>query len=113
MAVNRLGLRRITPLGNRGIVRVTIVTAALFFPSEVGAAFRWIQEVDNSGLAYPFAGLGSDATSALRMSFRNAIAVGPDGERLYRGAESQLKRQSDREQRFDELHTVFNGGPEC
>jgi Beta-propeller repeat len=86
MAVNRFRARRIKPLGNRDTLRVTIVTAALFLRVAGGAetppAFRWIQEVDNSGLAYPFAGLGTDAkgntyvagsTKSLNFPVKNAV----------------------------------------
>ena len=86
MGINRLHLRRIKALGNRDTLRVTIVTAALFLPLTVGAqtppSFRWIQEVDNSGLAYPFAGLGTDAqgntyvagsTKSVNFAVKNAV----------------------------------------
>ena len=86
MPINRLDLRRIKPLGNRDTLLVTILTVALFLPltatAQTQPAFRWIQEVDNSGLAYPFAGLGTDAqgntyvsgsTKSLNFPVKNAV----------------------------------------
>ncbi len=65
MPINPLDLRRITPLWNRDTVRVIFVTVGLFLALTVAAqtppSLRWIQQVDNSGLAYPVAGLGTDA----------------------------------------------------
>ena len=56
------------PLRRGDTARVAFVTTTLFMIAGVAAAsaqtlsgFNWIREVDNSGLAYQFAGLGTDA----------------------------------------------------
>jgi uncharacterized protein (TIGR03437 family) len=72
--------------GNADTLRVAIITAVLLLPFAAAAqnspSFRWIQEVDNSGLAYPFAGLGTDAqgntyiagsTKSLNFPVKNAV----------------------------------------
>jgi uncharacterized protein (TIGR03437 family) len=67
--------------------RVAILAAALPLmtwpiPAQNLPAFRWIAEADNSGLAYPFAGLGTDAqgntyiagsTKSLNLPVANAV----------------------------------------
>lgn len=86
MALNRFAHYRLRGVGNTDTVRVTIVAAMLFLrlaaAGQTSPSFRWIQEVDNSGLAYPWAGLGTDAlgnsyvagsTKSLNFPVKNAM----------------------------------------
>ena len=68
MTTNDFALFHAVPLRRGDMARVAFVTTALFMiagalaaSAQTSPAFNWIQEVDNSGLAYQFAGLGTDA----------------------------------------------------
>jgi len=68
MRINDFGFLPKVPLRRGDTALVAIVTMASWFVggrvaacAQTLPAFNWIREVDDSGLAYPFAGLGTDA----------------------------------------------------
>ena len=89
MAINRLAIARGLSLRHHDTAGVAFVAAAFFLMAGPPAAlaqtlpaFNWILEVDNSGLGYPYATLGTDAqgngyvvgsTKSLNFPVKNAV----------------------------------------
>ena len=89
MAINRLAIARCLSLRHHDTAGVAFVAAAFFLMAGPPAAlaqtlpaFNWILEVDNSGLGYPYATLGTDAqgngyvvgsTKSLNFPVKNAV----------------------------------------
>jgi uncharacterized protein (TIGR03437 family) len=89
MAINRLmPVRGILPrhsdTAGAAFIAAAFILAAGPVPASAQAlpAFNWVREVDNSGLGYPFAGLGTDAqgnvyvvgsTKSLSFPVKNAV----------------------------------------
>ncbi|MFY9728764.1 MAG: SBBP repeat-containing protein [Bryobacteraceae bacterium] len=89
MAINGLAPARGVSLWSRDTAGMAFIATAFFLmagsvaaSAQALPAFNWILEVDNSGLGYPFAGLGTDAqgnvyvvgsTKSLSFPVKNAV----------------------------------------